>query len=113
MLRTPFRIGMILLVAALVCGALYLYVSASGSTLGGLRGDGERPAFNQSASPTGAQRAEFGGRDRGEGGASGFGGLLGQALKVALVTLVVVGIQKLARRLRGRPRPPTVQPQAA
>ncbi len=113
MLRTLFRIGMILLVAAVVCGALYLYVNNSGSTLGGFRGEGDRPAFNQSAPPSGAQFGGFDGRDRGEGGGSGWAGLLGQVFKVALVTLVVVGIQKLAKRLRGKPRPPTIQPQAA
>ncbi len=113
MLRTLFRIGIILLLAAVVCAALYLYVSSSGSTLGGFRGDGERPAFSQSAPPSGAQFGGFEGRDRGEGGASGWAGLLGQALKVAFVTLVVVGIQNLIKRLRGKPRASAGQPQAA
>ena len=109
MLRILFRIALILAVSGLIAGGLYLYANSTGSDLGSMPGGEERPAFDRGQlPPTGDQgRPIQGGPEGTEGGISfnGWAGVLGQAGKVVLITIVVVGIRAATRRIqRGRRR---------
>lgn len=120
MLKTLFRIAVILLFAGAIAGGLYLYAASAGPDAGSQSSDAARHSFGQSessaADPLGRQYRGGGsgglgagrGRDAVDGDFSieGLNGILGQAGKVALITLVVVGLQAITRRIRrGRRRP--------
>ena len=117
MVKIIVRIGLILLAAGLVCGGLILYANNAGAGLGELPGGGGehlRQGMGQS------QERQFKNRPEGAlpegsltpGGGRGLGhaeygepgtdwtGLASQLAKVAVITLVVVGVQWLYRKLR-------------
>lgn len=118
MLKIIFRSFCILAVAGVVCGLLYLFATQPGVNLGGLH---ETRAGEQSDLAGGMRRSAMrrgggemnpgtfsGGRHLegdGQGDASLGPGLLGiasQAAKVALVTLAVVGLPWLGRKILRR-----------
>jgi hypothetical protein len=110
---------MILLAAALIAGGLYLYANNAGSSLSAIPGGKERPAFDGSQPPTddkpgrpvrGGEHGALGqgeGRAGGEDGFSlaGWSGVLMQAGKVGLITLVVVALQAVIQWIRRRQHP--------
>jgi hypothetical protein len=101
-LKISSQIILILLVAGIICGALYVIVqSGLLPTRGGRPEGGAGPAqFQGSARPP---RSEFGGeRDGGEhGGISlgrGFVGMFGSLIKIAVITVLVLLVQNFFSR---------------
>ena len=110
MLKTILRILCILAVAGIVCGAVYLLVTRSGISLGGLHEgrEGFQPGQGSGLRRGGMHPEEgalrersFRGEGHNEGSSSlgqGLAGIAAQAAKVALITLVVAGIPGLVRK---------------
>ena len=104
MLKILFRTGMILLAAGLIVGGLFLYANNAGSGQAGIPGGGERPQMVSSAS-AGTEVAANSENSERHGGAEGGGGLaslLGQLLKIGVITGIVVSIQALIRKIQRR-----------
>jgi hypothetical protein len=116
----------LLLVAGLVAGGIYLFVQNGGmSLIGGAAGQsevfehgpGNGPGFALGSAPTGAQgfpqgegfRAGRGGED--SFSLAGIGGVLMQLVKVAAITIFVVAAQAVIRLFKRRRK--TVNPAAA
>lgn len=98
-MKTFGRILVILAVTALVAGAMYMLFNTNGTQAGsGI--EGQEGRFQPGSTLPNGTRPEFeGGRmERGEGGEHGEGswfGMLGNLGVVALITTVVVLLQKL------------------
>jgi hypothetical protein len=127
MLRTFFRIGMILLVASLVAGGVYWYAVRAGSDVSAVPGEGEGHSFGQleqgafSETERPMRGNGLGGgqgwRRAGERGEEGFSmdgweSVLEQAGKIGLITLSVLGIQAIVRRIQRGHRRRVDQPRA-
>ena len=115
MLKVIFRIMVILLVIALVGGAIYLLVqnTSLGASFG--RGDfGNRTFTGQAPAASGTKTGQSFSPNRfGEGGegrfnfslSRGLAGVLGNTIAIAAITLVVVLVRKprMPRLLHARP----------
>ena len=133
MVKIVFRIIMILAAAGLVTGGLFLYVNNTGASQGILAEGGRRQGFEQPriAPEGGAGRPMRGGMLEGFAGPGGHGGfegrgdafgggsilglagVLAQAGKIGLVTVLVVGIQAVIKGIQGRRRQLTKPAEAA
>jgi hypothetical protein len=114
-MKTLWRTLLILAVAGLIAGGLYGYVNSSGASLGATAGEGRHIERGGTPPEVGEGRPARGGGERagghdGLGGeASGFSlfglsGVLTQAGKVGLITLVIVAAQAVVKWIRRRPR---------
>ena len=122
MIKILLRIGMILLVAGVVTGGWYLLAGGMGTGTAGLPGGKERGRPNLPAGTTGSAAAPEGAfRPEGRGARGGgehregrgmegmvggeWGGLAMQFGKVGLITLGVVGVQWIGKKLTRKRQP--------
>jgi hypothetical protein len=117
MVKTILHGALILLVAGLVAGGIYLFVQNGGmSMIGGAagqaegfeHGSGNGPGFARGNAPSGAQGFPQGEGFRGDRGGedsfsvAGIGGVLMQLVKVAVITALVVAVQAVIRLFKRR-----------
>jgi hypothetical protein len=118
MLKIGFRVVLILLVAGLVSGGLYLMLNNSSDQTAGLEGSFEgRPASGVTSatdssavsvdgSTQAGTTAQFpSGGERPEGGSSAMSliGILGNLAKIAGITFIVVMLQKIICKVLRKP----------
>jgi hypothetical protein len=84
------RILLILAIAAIIAGGIYMFVQNSGSSTSNFRSESQ---FANPGATTGSQLQQFREHDRFEGGASigrGFAGVIGNLLEISVITLLVI-----------------------
>lgn len=105
-MKTILRILIILLVAALVSGALFLAVNNTSSSNSDFGGPGQPPALANGSGQSNQSRGEGGGDHEGASAGQGLAEIFNTLLKLAGITVIVLLIEKGVSLLtRKRPLP--------